>query len=110
MEEEIEEATMTPQGANVPIQSVIPPALGIAMMGEELILFGILFGLFGLANFLSGLFGIKGSGEMAIGLFMVIAGFILISKLRIRAVVRPMPGAPMSPQQKVPESPTSSYR
>ncbi len=103
-------AQMPPSGGPMQFQGS-PAAFGFAIMGEALMTLGILFVMLGVANFLTGLLGIKGAGEILVGIFLVIAGSIVMSKIRIQASVQRMPQhPPMMPQMPKPEEKSGSYR
>lgn len=106
------EEVQMPQ-APKPSLNVLPAPLQAMLfgaIGESLLLVGSLFFLVGFASFLGSLIGIKGSGEILIGVILVGLGFLLISrsKIVIKSIPpRPQPKEPMIPMK---QDPPSGYR
>ncbi|MBI5223842.1 hypothetical protein HY990_05465 [Candidatus Micrarchaeota archaeon] len=113
--EESEEVVMPQMQQGPRPQGFIPPALAALMysaFGESLILLGGLFLIVGFAAFLGSIIGIKGSGEMLVGILLLLGGLTLVktSKLVIRQIPNPQP--PVPPVQMIPpkQDPPSGYR
>lgn len=81
------------------------------MAADVLLLLGIIFLLFGIAKLLNGFIGIEGVGEGAVGVALLVIGFIILARSRIRMAFTPMPiqrsAMPQEPQRRVP---LESYR
>jgi hypothetical protein len=81
-------------------------AAALSVTGDFLLLAGIIFVLLGVANFLTGLLGIKGSGEFLVGFFIiaVAAALLLHSGQLVPRIV------PKAPKVQKPMDKTESYR
>lgn len=79
-------------------------AAALSVTGDFLLLTGVLFVLLGVANFTTGLLGIKGSGEFLVGSFIICAAVALL--LRSRAALPRM----RAPKAGAPMDKTESYR
>lgn len=60
-------------------------SLALTAGGEFLLFVGIVFALLGIARFLTGLIGIEGSGDFAVGIALIIIGSFLLSRLKVAA-------------------------
>jgi len=81
-----------------------PQTIGIslsAIAGEFLLFLGLLFIMLGAAAFLTDMLGIKGSGEVLMGLVLILGASALLfrSMKGLRRVRRRMPPVGMAPPQ-----------
>jgi len=109
-----EEEVVMPQMAPPQMQQM-PPGLrfaALAMTGEFLLIFGVLFVLLGAAAFVTELFHIKGSGEILVGLMLCIVAVILLrTSAKQMPRVQVMQGPPaMQQPRKNSKANESSYR
>jgi len=91
----------------------IPNAMKSAaaiMAADILVLLGFIFLLFGIAKFLTGFFGIEGIGEGAVGMALLIIGFLIImrSRMKIKFATMPLERTGAAPPSS--EAPSESYR
>lgn len=79
-------------------------AAALSVTGDFLLLAGVVFILLGIANFTTGLLGIKGSGELLVGILIIGVAVVLLLRSReaMPRIRPPKPGAPMDK--------TESYR
>ncbi len=81
------------------------------MAADVLLLLGIIFLLLGIAKLLNGFIGIEGTGEGAVGVALLIIGFIILARSRVRMAFTPMPiQKPVMPQEPQKKAPSESYR
>lgn len=81
------------------------------MAADVLLLLGIIFLLFGIAKLLNGFIGIEGVGEGAVGAALLVIGFIILVRSRVRMTFTPMPiQRPAMPQEPQKKAPSESYR
>ncbi|MCI0504034.1 hypothetical protein L0Y65_04950 [Candidatus Micrarchaeota archaeon] len=110
-----EEEEVMPRMAPPQMQQM-PPGLrfaALAMTGEFLLIFGVLFVLLGAAGFVTDLLRIKGSGEMLVGLMLCIAAAALLrTSAKQMPMVRVVQGPPptMRQHQEKTKADGSSYR
>ena len=76
--------------------------MAFSVLGEFLLILGVVFVLWGAAQFATKFIGIEGSGEFGIGLVMIIIAVILLSRSKMMVVP-----AKQAPQQPKPEKPPS---
>ena len=79
--------------------------LALSAMGEILLLLGLIFVFLGVSAFVSDFLKIKGSGELGVGVLLVVVAFIFLMRTRMMPVqVR----VQKPPQPKA--APMDSYR
>jgi formate hydrogenlyase subunit 3/multisubunit Na+/H+ antiporter MnhD subunit len=102
MDEELEEI---PQAQGPRMEQQMLRYLAISAVGEILLLAGLVLILLGLSAFITDLLKIKGSGEFGLGIVLVIAAFVFLSRTKA-------PSVQVKMQQKKPVKPPAmdSYR
>lgn len=92
----------------------IPNAMKSAaavMAADVLLMVGFVFLLLGIAKFLNGFLDIEGVGEAAVGIALLIIGFVILLRSRMKVSFATMPlGRPGMPRKAPREAPSDSYR
>ncbi len=92
--------------------NILPPPLQALMfgaMGESMILLGAIFALVGFASFIGSVIGIKGSGEIILGIVLLAFGFFFVSRSKL--VIKTITPNPQPPQTiPIKQDPPSGYR
>ena len=90
------------------IPNVMKSAAAV-MAADVLLLLGFIFLLLGIAKFLNGFLDIEGVGEGAVGIALLVLGFLILARSRMKFKFAPMPlqrpGVPQKPSREAPSEP-----
>jgi NhaP-type Na+/H+ or K+/H+ antiporter len=85
-------------------------SLAMSAIGEVSLLLGLIFIFLGASAFISDLLRIKGSGEFMVGLVLVVAAFIFLTRSKLMPMIRLQKGGPPAQQPPTPPPEAGSYR